>query len=376
MAIGWPTFYVFLFIYRCAYSALAFFVVSRLTGLGDVARIISADFTAIDVVQLGADPLQGSRGIAIVIAQNLGRLFKILSFGNELLIFMFFQAVAFVGLVKFLMSLEPKFRKRVALILLFPSFSVWSSIPGKEAIVVFAVGVSCSYVVDMYYNREKLSVLHIVAFAALAIFKLPYVIAFIFLIGVSKIAYRVRQKAFVALAVGIVSLVPLYTFRDKIDALSFEVIRHFNVGFGRMTREPYWTEQYDVFWKAPYGMFQSFFGPTLSEAATGILQISSFIESTILVAMFLFFLLKRLPEVPVYNFILGLFTTFWILFSTYPLGIMNPGSAIRYRTGYLVLVVFIFTFLTSREVYASWLAGTPGRGGNAKPVLGPSQGRV
>ena len=360
MKINWSTFYVFLFVYRCAFSALAYFVVSRLTGLGDVARIISADFTAIDVLRLGADPLQGSRGMAIVIAQNLGRLFKILSFGNELLIFMFFQAVAFVGLVKFLMSLEPNFRKRIALIILFPSFSVWSSIPGKEAIVVFAVGVGCSYVVDMYYNREKLSVLHIVAFAVLAIFKLPYVIAFIYLIGVSKIAYRVRQKAFVALAAGFVSLVPLYTFRDKIDALSFEVIRHFNVGFGRMTREPYWTEQYDVFWKAPYGMYQSFFGPTLSEAATGILQISSFFESAFLVGLLLFFLIRRLPMVPAYNFILVLFATFWMLFPTYPLGIMNPGSAIRYRTGYLLFVVVIFTFLTSREVYASWRAGHPG----------------
>lgn len=375
MSINWRTFYGFLFLYRCAYSAFAYFFVSRLTGLGDAARIVGADFTAVNAVVISESVLQGSRGTAFIITQNAGKLFNVLMLGSDLLVYMCFQSIAFVGLVKVLMSLEPSIRKRATIILLLPSFSVWSSIPSKEVFVVFAAGVICSYVVDMYYKRERLTLLILIAFLTLAIFKTHYMIAFGFLVIVSKLAGYVRQKAFFAFVSGIVSLIPLYLFRDRVDELSFQIIPHFAVGFGRMTREAPWVEQYDVFWKAPYGMFQSFFGPTLREASEGILQLASFIESTILMGILLFLLLRRLADIPAYNFILGLFATFWMLFPTYPLGIMNPGSAVRYRTGYLVFMVVIFAFFTSREVYASWRAG--GVAGERRPTLrlSPSRGQ-
>ena len=37
------------------------------------------------------------------------------------------------------------------------------------------------------------------------------------------------------------------------------------------------------------------------------------------------------------------------------LGIMNAGSAVRYRTGHLLLVFLIFVILFSRSRYALWL---------------------
>jgi hypothetical protein len=36
---------------------------------------------------------------------------------------------------------------------------------------------------------------------------------------------------------------------------------------------------------------------------------------------------------------------------------MNSGSAIRYRSGYLILVVTIFAFVLSRRVFVGWRSG-------------------
>lgn len=376
MPISWVTFYVFLFVYRCAYSYLGYAVISQLTSLGDSGRIIHANLAAIDVALIADSPLQGSRVVAFSIAKNLGSIFYTASFNSELMVHVGFQSIAFIGLLKLLMSLEPRFRKRVALIILLPSFSMWSSVASKETLVVFSVSIVCAYIVDIYYHRERLGLLNVIAFALLPIFKPMYLPSLGYVIGVSLAARHVNQKAALAFSAGLVSLIPLYIFRDSIDALAFRVIPHFAVGFGRSTREPYWTEQYDVFWKAPYGMFQSFFGPTLAEATTGILQIASFIESAVLVGILLFYLIRRLPLLPAYNFILVLFATFWLLFPTYPLGIMNPGSAIRYRTGYLVYVVIIFAILTSREVYGSWRAGAAAGGRRPMLQLAPSRGQL
>ena len=184
-------------------------------------------------------------------------------------------------------------------------------------------------------------------------------IVVLYIVAVTKVARRVKERAVVAIGAGLLSLVPLYVFRERIDGLAFDVIRNFS---GGSTRQAFWVEKYDVFWKAPYGMFQGFVGPTVAEAASGhVLQLASFIESFVLVGALLFLLLRRLPRIPVYSFFVSLFVTFWIVFPNYPIQIMNPGSAIRYRTGYLMLIFLAFAFLLSRELYVSWAAGTPRR---------------
>jgi hypothetical protein len=60
-----------------------------------------------------------------------------------------------------------------------------------------------------------------------------------------------------------------------------------------------------------------------------------------------------------------MFTLFWILFTNYPLGIMNPGSAIRYRTGYEILVFVVMVFLLSPNLFVTWRAGITRGAGDA-----------
>ena len=102
-------------------------------------------------------------------------------------------------------------------------------------------------------------------------------------------------------------------------------------------------------------MFQSFFGPTFSEVSNSVLHLFSFVESLVILIILMAIVLVRLPRLPVFIFITATFSLVMILFVNYPFGIMNPGSAIRYRTGYFPIVIFIIIVLTSRSWSIMWL---------------------
>jgi len=240
----------------------------------------------------------------------------------------------------------------LALLVLTPSFNLWSSVAGKEALLVYFVGILSAYFVKLYENRGKIGIAEILSVIGIYLFKIHYLPA-IFIIYFSIIAGRyVRQKVALVVGGGLLSLAFLYLARDKIDELAFALAPHF-LGYGS-SREAFWIEKYDVFYKAPYGMFQGFFGPTLAESATGILQLVSFTESVIIIAALLFLFLRKIPSIPVYSFFVGSGALGWLLFASYPLGILNAGSAVRYRTGHLLLVFIIFAVILSRKHYGRW----------------------
>ena len=151
-----------------------------------------------------------------------------------------------------------------------------------------------------------------------------------------------------ALSAAVVSLAILYPIASFLDKQVRIIAIHFRVSENTLTREIYFVHELDIFLKAPYGMFQSFFGPTVSEAVVGPLQMMSFIESLFLVGLLLMMVLHRFLDIRAFEAIIGSVTLFWILFVTYPFGIMNPGSAVRYRSGYLVLVAFVVIFILVR----------------------------
>jgi hypothetical protein len=91
------------------------------------------------------------------------------------------------------------------------------------------------------------------------------------------------------------------------------------------------------------------------------MQMASFVESIIITAILLFLLLRNIPNMPLYSFIMGNFTLGWLLFGSYPLGILNAGAAVRYRTGHLLLVFFIFAIIFSREHFIRWQRGRAGQ---------------
>lgn len=361
MVVRWSSFFVFLFLYRSLYSVAGQLVVTRFTSLGDAKRYQKLLFTITDLAAPTGQFDYTVTQIGTAITESIGAVLYIVGFGNLIMINIGFQAIAFVGIYRFLMATAPKVRKRLALLVMLPSFSLWSSVASKESLLVFCLGILCAYVVDMYYARERMRPFHVFAALLLFVIKPQFLIVVLYIFVLTKVARRVRERAVVAIGGSLLSLVPLYIFRDRIDAAAFDVLRHF-AGQGRSTREAFWVERYDVFWKAPYGMFQGFFGPTLAEATSGnVLQLASFIESSVLVGAFLILLIRRLPRIPVYSFFASLFVTFWIVFPNYPIQIMNSGSAIRYRSGYLMLVFLAFAVLLSRELFVSWSSGAARR---------------
>jgi hypothetical protein len=359
----WPVFYFLLFAYRVTASLTMQPVVLAFTTLGDSSRYGHATRSAFKIQAFWT---------STVMNDTIGEILQRITFGNTLLVAVGFQCIAFVGLLKLLMTVEPMMRRKLIILMMFPSFTIWSSVPSKEAVVVFAMGLALSYLVELFRGQERLSLLHLVGFYFLLIYKSQYFIAILFIILTTKLAAHVRQKAFLPVLFGLLSLLPLYLFRDRIDALSFEVQRHF-VGFGRSTREEFFVTQYDVFEKMFTGIFQSFYGPTWSEAQLSLLHMMSFVESGLIVIILIFYIIRQLPRTPAYSFFLSLFALFWILFPTYPLGIMNPGTAIRYRTGYILLIFVIMIVCLSRSVYETWngtsqrsqLAARSQRPGNA-----------
>ncbi len=89
----------------------------------------------------------------------------------------------------------------------------------------------------------------------------------------------------------------------------------------------------------------------------GVLHVLTFFESLVIVTILTLFMIRRLPERPVFNFILSLGGIFWIVFPNYPLGLSNPGTAIRYQTGWILIVFLCAVSLQSRPLFAEWVKG-------------------
>ena len=221
---------------------------------------------------------------------------------------------------------------------------------------MFFVGTLCAYLVRLYQNELKFGWLEILCAIGVFIFKVHYAPALLAIYLQVVVGRQVKQKAALVLIAILSSLVPLYLFKDKIDAMAYNIVPHF-LGYGS-TREAYWIEKYDVFFKAPYGMFQAFFGPTLAESISGPIQMASFLESAFIVGILLIIFLCNVSRLPVFSFFAGISSLGWLLFATYPLGIMNAGSAVRYRTGHILLVFFIFAIMFSRDYFVRWREGT------------------
>jgi hypothetical protein len=351
---GWGIYYSLYFAYRLVCSLLGQLVVVRFTSLGDSVRYqgVAEKFTGVSGVTWLLDSTK--------VTEAIGLLFAKMTAYNPVAINFCFQAIAFFGLYRFLQSLEPRMRIYAAILLASPSFNLWSSVASKEAIVVFAAGIVAAYIVDVHYNRARITPSLLLAGAILLTYKPHYLVAVAFVYGIIFVSRWVRQKEFLLLLGCILPLIALYVMRDTFSDLSFRVIIHFLSDAGFSTRPAFWLDKYDVFWRAPYGMLLSFVGPTIGEAIRNPLQMVSLCESILILLVASVYILANLPRLPAFCFLIGVFAIFWLQFANYPFGVMNPGSAVRYRTGYyLVLVAFVLV-LFARDAHMRWRSRIPG----------------
>lgn len=362
----WGLLYAAMFAYRCALSFLGQTVIAKITLLGDASQYQLGEVPG-KLSSRGFDSaIVSNRQVATELTELVGAIFHRMFAGSPIMINIGYQTIAFVGIVVLLRQLEPKNRAWVFGLMMLPSFALWSSVAGKEAIVVWAMGIIGAAIVRLYDHRRVITVGFIAALSIIYLFRDHFLPAILFIVVGTYLSFYIRQRAFLALMGGLFSAALLYLLRDRVDTMAFAILPHFSNRDGVLTRVPFWIEKYDVFKKAPYGMFQSFFGPTIGEASIGPLQLLSFTESTVLVLVLILLVVRGLRSLPVYSLIMGASTTFWILFANYPLGIMNSGSAIRYRTGYLMLIFVVVAFLMSRETFIRWSARTYQREGKTR----------
>ena len=352
MRLTWPVLYLFLFAYRCAVSVIAFPVVTQFTTLGDARRYSGAARYAFT---------SGTYKSSTAMTDTIGVIFQSVSGGSPAMVSLCFQTLAFIGIVRFLNAIPAKERVIALVLVAFPSFTLWSSVPSKESVIVFALGFVGAYLIRAYRGEFRLGVLEVIAIYLAVLYK-PQYFAGLGAIFVSIVAFRtVKQKALAALIGALAPLPFLFIFRNQLSGLAFEVQTHF-IGTGRSTRESFFIDQYDVFARIPAGFFASFFGPMWAETSLSIIHRIAFIESAVLAAALLAIVLFRnVFAIPVYSVIVSLSSLFWILFGTFPFGVMNSGTAIRYRTGYFLVIVLIVIVFSSREMYVSNLRKEGGR---------------
>jgi hypothetical protein len=366
--IPWRTLFVLLFVYRCVVTVLAEVFVTAFTELGDATTYQGGVFRAAAFnLEVFANPTK-IRDVGTAFTLAIGFVIRSLVGNNAILIDLVFQSIGFFGLYRLLKSVDSGTRKYLYFLFITPSFTIWSSVAGKEAILVCITGIIAAYLVDLFNHRGRVTLLLLASVAVLTIIKPHYLPAILFVFFVGKFVRYFRQKEALTLVAGLVSILFLYLLSDYINDISFQIAPHFYPQNDNSTREIYWVEPYDIFWKAPYGMFQSVYGPTLAEAFGGNpLQFLTFFESAVMLIVLVYFGYRRLPKLPVLSAITVAVGMFWILFLNYPFGIMNPGSAVRYRTGYWLLIVFISVALLSRDLHRRWSEGRPRA--SFKPIL-------
>jgi hypothetical protein len=354
---SWYLVYFCFYLYRCVYSVVGEVVIMRMTPISDTTSYQYGHIpNAIANIQLAiANPKIMMQDASTAMTKLVGGILGAMSGHDPIFSNLGFQTIGFIGLVILLHEIPVRQRMLFLGVLMLPSFTLWSSIASKESIVVSCLGILLAAALRLFLGKKHSIVLFSAALIVLYIFKPHFMIPFIYLYGLLLVAPYVKQRATLAFIALGVTLVFLYLFRQEIDEYSRYVDYALGSMGGRSARPIFLTEQWDTFTKAPIGIYLAFTGPTYDEASNGILHMFSFVESLFMLFLLGFMMVRRLPEIPVFSLILVLGTTFWAAFTNYPLGASNPGTAIRYRTDWILFLHFGFFLLLSRDRYEDWI---------------------
>jgi len=324
----------------------ALFVFAKFTTLGDTSRWMSGTIKLPEITSILTNSSNMLDFLGGISSSLLGTIF-----GN-----LPFMILAFYGIYYSVSRLKLNNKQLVLVLFLlsFPSFGVWSSIAGKEAMGVFFMGIILGYIIDLINkDRYKLKMIELFAIYLMFIFKPQYSLAIFSIIIYVVTSNKLNLKSFgksILLSIHItLGLVGFWIFKDVINELSFMLPKHFSLDAGSTRDNTIWIENYDIFFNAHYGMFIGFFGPTYDEVLSKPIQGIFFIESLVIISLFVYVLSRgviyatKTNKINIYIIALIFMSVFWLLFVHYPFGALNPGSAIRYRENfYGFLVVFIF----------------------------------
>jgi hypothetical protein len=356
MSFRYKKIWVLFFISKLAYTFLALAVYSRFTTLGDSAAYIASSHSKVNW-------FINSTAIMDYTASSASFFFG--DYGTHI----FFCILAFYGIYTSLEKANLN-KRNLYLTLVFlslPSIGIWTSIVSKEAILCFACGIFIRFLIQVHREEpiDKLIGLTI-AIYIIGIFKPQYLAVFIpilLFVKYKNTYFRsISAKIIILLSyvVTIISLAVIYN--ELIQQTALIVSSHFNPDAASTRDEALWKEPYDFFTKLPYGFYISFVGPTFAEATNKITHLMSFIESWIIILIgirfYLYSFLERLKNLrlDINILLISVVIYFGFMFFHYPFGVMNPGSAIRYRAGFLpamFIMLMYFNYHRSKKVRIS-----------------------
>ena len=334
------------FISKFIYMFFAIFVYSQFTPLSDTFTYLSGELYSPQEMFSMSTLFIGTiaHSFTLILGPTLANApFVILSFYG------IYYAVSRIDLTNKQLTI-------LLILLSFPNFGIYSSIASKEAIAVFFMGVILGFIIDIIKNRHVGNyLLIIIAFYLCILFKPQYMIGIsallIYLFLSRKLKLKGYGKLFLLVLFFIVSFGLLYILRYDINALSFRMSSYFSLTSGSTRENTFWIDDFDVFKNALYGMYIAFVGPTFTEATQKTTHLFAWIESMIILSIFavgsmkLYLLAIKTHKLNIYYLSIFLIVTLWILFVHYPFGVLNPGSAIRYRENFYSFLVILFYFL-------------------------------
>ena len=342
---------LFVIVFRLFVLFCSLNLVSDYTKLGDTATYLSGTAGASgyfdDYWWLHSTKLMN------VVAHSLYLL------GGEIIAHIVFLMLSIYGIFYPLNKLNlTKFQFITAITLLsLPSFSIWTSMVSKESVLVFTYGILLGMFIEWWEKKKKPNLFYLMSLLYLAfLFKPHYTLALmimiLFVYVVKKLNLNFNGQLIIFLLAILTVFTVIFLMRDYFNWLAFEMPKHFNP-HSRSTRvADFWLNENDFFAYAPMGMFIALWGPTLPEVLNSPLHLGVFLESGVLLfslILFTTYCLSNLSFLNKHSFglLLGFFLGFLaIAFVHYPFGVMNPGSAIRYRSGfysfYVIAAFFVY----------------------------------
>lgn len=333
---------------------MAWYFVGENTKLGDTQDYINGVYVSRNDVTSTAYLMSVS-----------GLAFKTL-FGSSFFANLPLNILSFVTILYAIGKLQLTKHKRWLLLLLLmaPSFTLWTSIHSKEAIISSSfcmfVGLiikGCSY--SGLNIVEK--ILLVIFVGIIGFFKPVFIPALIwvwfFALGLNSSRHRKSKSFFVVILC--IALTYLLTFHyfSIFDLLASTAHLNFSIT-GTFTRDwAVWSDFNDMVGNLFPGILISFIGPTFSESLRMPFLIPFFIEGLTTFCIFLYLLYCssfRRERVNIYKlFMLGGFFVL-LLVAHYPFGYFNPGSAMRYRQGFypgLLILLWFYVYDLRQKKY-------------------------
>ena len=282
----------------------------------------------------------------------------------RILVHLVFASLAFYGIYQFLKAARTSSTRMYNLLILMcftPSFAIWSSLAGKEALIVFSMGIICAQIIRFFKGEPvKLSIPLVIALWFTAVIKfyyLPFVaISIVYIFFRQRLNLSWKADLILLIAMLLCTIGGFWLFHDKIDSYTINKLAPIYSPKGKSTRLPMFTQSMDWLKKMPYWLPVSLIGPTLSECSLSLQHLGTFVESWFLLVLFLY-MLKDAPlcifrQFSVYYqwLIFGCNCMMFVLFAQYIQGVMNSGAAIRYRTNiFIPLLCFAYAFTCVQE---------------------------